>query len=257
MESLSAPSAASFRTATPFPRAILAIVLNFWWLNFAAIFLVPKFQKLAEDGVIDLDYLAEQGFSWMPALLEAVHFCAAEYAGWFLLAAAVLVGLFEWRMRSHNKTLIRLLIFGTVVFLLSVVSVLVGVALAIPQLQSGPVTSRMAVTFAKVQIEHLDASIGAMEQALLKEDWEALKAPAATASQALYNLDKARPAVRGLWSRESPSVEEMRSLVAQANAAMTDIRQAIINNNAAEMELGLRKLRQAYAPLREAAKSAR
>src|SRR5262249_10580343 len=159
-----------------------------------------------------------------------------------------------WRVRGQNKMFIRLSALGTLAVGLTVVSVLVGWSLAHPQLQSGPVTSRMAVTFARVQIDHLDDSIRAMEQALVNKGLEAAKVPAARASQALYNLEKARPAVRALWSRESLSEDELRARVKEATGYMTEIRQAIVNDDAVQMGTGLAKLRQSYAPLREAAK---
>ena len=81
-------------------------------------------------------------------------------------------------------------------------------------------------------------------------------ATAAAASQALKQLDGFRPAVRGLWSRESPSEEEMRALVKQGVAAMNEIREAILGNDAARADLGVMKLRKSVGPLREAAKLA-
>jgi hypothetical protein len=236
---------------------VLVIALNVGWLIMAGIFLIPKFQKLTHDGVIDFFYMAEEGSSWMPALLNAVHDLYRHHGVWVLLAAVGLVGLFEWRVRGQNKTFIRLSALGALAVGLTVVSVLVGWSLALPQLQSGPMTSRMAVTFAKAQIDYLDDSIRAMEQALGNKDLEAAKVPASRASQALFNLEKARPAVRGLWSRESLPEDELRARVKEAAGHMADIRQAIVDQDAVQMGTGLGKLRQAYAPLQEAARLAR
>jgi hypothetical protein len=234
----------------------LVVALNVTWLILATLFLIPKFQKLTYDGVIDFGFMAE-GSSWTLALLNGVRDLGERYAVWALFAAVGLVGLFEWRVKGPNKTFIRLSALGALGVGLTVVSLLVGWSLALPTLQSAPVTSRMAVTFAKVQIDHLDNSILAMEQALMNKDLEAAKVPAARASQALFNLEKARPAVRGLWSRESLPEDELRARVKEAAGYMADIRLAIVNQDAVQMGTGLGKLRQAYAPLQEASKLAR
>lgn len=235
----------------------LAIAINLFWLNFAALFLIPKFQKLAYDGVIDLVYVNSDGLGWMPALLEWVYFFAARKVGWVLFALVVLAGLFEWRVKRPSKPFLRISVLATVALVLSIVSILVGVSLALPQLLSGPVTSRMAVTFARVQVFELEVSIDGMEKALARKDWEALQTSAADATQTLMNLEKLRPAVPGLWSPESRSVEDMRRLVQQASAAMTGIRQAITENDANEVERGLKIVRDSHLPLREAARAAR
>jgi hypothetical protein len=235
---------------------VLVIAVDVTWLILAGIFLVPKFQKLVADGVIDLVYMAE-GWSWMPTLLDGVYDVGGRYGVWALVAAIALIGLFEWRVKGQNKTFMRLAGLATLAVGLTVVSCLVGASLALPPLLTGPVTSRMASTFALVHIHDLDDSIRAMEQTLLNKDWEAAKEPANRASHALNNLDKVRPAVRALWSRESLSVDEMRARVKEAVGSMTDIRQAIVSHDADQMGRELEKLRQAYAPLREAAKGVR
>jgi hypothetical protein len=231
----------------------LVVAVDVAWLIFAGYFLIPQFLKLAADGVIDLGYLAEQGSSWMPALLNGVYIFGWRYGVWALFAAAGLIGLFEWRMQGQHKTFIRLSALGTLAVAFTMLSVLVGASLAYPQILSGPVTSRMALTFARVQVDRLDDSISRMEQALLKNDWEATKEPADRARQALYNLEKVQPAVRALYSPKSLSVEEMRTKVKEAVGDMTDIRQAIASQDADQMETALAKLRQSHAPLREAA----
>jgi len=235
----------------------LVIALNLVWLLMAGIFLVPKFQKLAADGVIDLVYVAESGWSWMPALLDGVYGLGRTSSAWSLPAAVALVGLFEWRVKSQNKSFIRLAGLGTVAVGLTVVSILVGASLALPQLISGPMTGRIAETFVLVQIDQLDDSIKLMERALLDKDWEAAKDSADRAARTLRKLERVRPAVRALWSPESLPEEEMRLRVKEAVGCITEIRQTILGQDAVKMGIELGKLRQSHAPLREAAKLTR
>src|SRR5207253_7305197 len=45
------------------------IVLQVAWITFSVIFLVPKFQKLTHDGVIDTAQLRDANAGWMPTFL--------------------------------------------------------------------------------------------------------------------------------------------------------------------------------------------
>jgi outer membrane murein-binding lipoprotein Lpp len=236
---------------------LLVIAIDISWIAFAATFLVPKFQKLAEDGVIDLVDTAQDGMSWMPTLLDWTTEVLPRYTPWLALAALVFLALFESRVKSANKSFIRLSALGVLAVALTVMSALVGASLAIPHLLSGPVTSRMARTFARVSVEELNSSLEKLERLRMKEDWDAMKEPAARAFQALYNLDKARPAVPALWSRQSLSVEELRTHVQDASARMKEVGQAIVDQDSQEMAAALDRLRQSYAPVRAAAEHAR
>jgi CHASE2 domain-containing sensor protein len=60
----------------------------------------------------------------MASFLETSKRVTDHYTTWLLLLAAVLGGLFEWRVRSENKSFIRLSAWGTVAVGLLVAGVL-------------------------------------------------------------------------------------------------------------------------------------
>ena len=70
------------------------------WITFATIFLIPKFQKLLHDGLIDGAALREQSVGWMASFLSRVSDIGGHYSTWLLLLAICLGGIFEWRVRT-------------------------------------------------------------------------------------------------------------------------------------------------------------
>ena len=236
--------------AAAWAHCMFMIATEIGWIIFALLFLVPKFQKLTDDGVVDPALADDPALAWMFPYLDRLHEIGWKYGVWLALAVLALAVLFEWRVKSERKMVLRLAAWGTLAACLTVVSVLMAASLALPQLLSGPVASRMAITFSKVQVDRLGMSIVELEQAMTTKDWDAMEEPAKRAAQALYNLDRAGPALRTVWSPKLLTLEELRALVREAGA---ELRQAISANDAAQMEPALKKLRRAYGPLREGA----
>src|SRR5947199_4921589 len=48
----------------------VVMVLEVMWIAFADVYLVPRFQKLLRDGIIDPAILDEQGTAWMVSFLD-------------------------------------------------------------------------------------------------------------------------------------------------------------------------------------------
>src|SRR5439155_10312639 len=88
---------------------------------FNVIFIVPKFQRLTVDGIIDAPALQEHGFGWMFGFLNGLSYIGGHYTTFIVIGAAATCALFEWRVRSENKSYIRLSALGTVAVGLMVV----------------------------------------------------------------------------------------------------------------------------------------
>src|SRR5260370_24961799 len=99
-------------TSWAYLTAVGVIALEVMWIAFATTFLVPRFQVLMRDGLLDRAVLRESPVSWMPSFLNGVK-DAGEYTIWIVLLVAVGWGLFEWRVRSANKPFITLARLGT------------------------------------------------------------------------------------------------------------------------------------------------
>jgi hypothetical protein len=177
-----------------------------------------------------------------------------RYTTFLVLLAAAAWGLFEWRVRSENKPLIRLSALGTVAVGLMVVSVFTAGSLVITYQLGAPSSGRMARPFALLQIAKIDTSVGALEQALATKDWQTMQEQANQASAAMSRLAGAGPAVPSLTSRhEPPTVEELRAQVKAAGEAILEAQQAIRAKDAARLEPALEKFRGLYGPVQQAA----
>lgn len=233
------------------------IAMEVLWITFAVIFLVPKFQELLQDGLIDPAILDDQGVAWMVSFLKGLSHVGDRYTTFLVLLAAAAWGLFEWRVRSENKPFMRLSALGTVAVGLMVVAVLTAGSLVIPYMLGAPATGRMARPFALLQIAKIDTSVGALEQALAKKDWQMMQEQANQASDAMSRLAGAGPAVPSLTSRyEPPTVEELRAQVKAAGEAILEAQQAIHAKDAGRLEPALQKFRGLYGPVRQAATKA-
>ncbi len=69
--------------------------------------------------------------SWVPPFLHGLDWLANNMT-WCLLGLALAWGLFEWRLQSENKPLIRLSALGSAALGLTVAAVLTAIALVVP-----------------------------------------------------------------------------------------------------------------------------
>jgi hypothetical protein len=234
------------------------IALEVLWIAFAVIMLVPKFQRLMRDGLIDSATVDQAGASWMPAFLNGLSDIAGGYTPPLVLSlAAVLCGLFEWRVRSENKPLMRLSALGTVAMGLMLVAVLTAGSLVIAFMLGVPPTGRLARQFALQQIASIDTSVSALEQALPNKDWEAMQEGAERAFDAIGDLAEGGPAIPALttWN-EPPTVDELRAQLKATSEALLEAQQAIRKRDAAELDTVMKKFRRSYEPVQQAARRA-
>jgi type II secretory pathway component PulF len=86
----------------------VVIVLEVVFLTGAEVFLIPKIKKILQDiGVGPGSQLY-----WVRSVFISLDW-VADNATWCLLLAAAVWALFEWRVRSENKSLMRLSAFLT------------------------------------------------------------------------------------------------------------------------------------------------
>ncbi len=236
--------------------AVLA--LEVLWLTFAVIFLVPKFQRLRRDGMIDAAILEEQGAAWMASFLRGLAEVGGHYTTWLLLLAVVAVALFEWRVRGENKSFIRLSAWGTVAVGLMAVGVLTAGSLVIPYQLAAPASGRIARPFAVQQLASVDTAVAGLEQALAKQDWASVQRQAGRAAEALDVLAAAGPAVGSLTPRYgSPDLGELRAQLKSAGGCLEEAREAAREKDAGRVGEAVRKFRALYGPVEKAAASPR
>jgi hypothetical protein len=238
------------------------IALEALFLTFIVMFIIPRFQMLLREGLIDPDIVHESSVSWLPAFLERLSAVGGGYSTWLLLGSAVAWALFEWRVRGENKPLIRLSLLGTAAVGLTVVGVLTGAALVISFTLGFPAAGRLARSYALEQVSTADASISALEQARAKADWEAMQDQAEQARRAIHSLKTEPPAIPALVRWHAPptvasserAINELRAGLETADADLAEAQHAIREKDAARLESAMQKFRKSYETVHEAAK---
>ncbi len=233
---------------------VLVVLLEVSWITFSNTFLVPKFQKLHADGMIDPTEIEQSDVSWMPGFLDNLKCIGGSYATWWLLLALAAVCLFEWRVKSENKPWIRLSALATVAVGLLIMGLVMAGSLVIPYMLAAPAMGKMSRPFAVEQVATIDASTNALEQALARREWDEVGKQAELLSNAMTRLGHG-PALMSLRSRpDAPGIGELRTQLKAAQDNLGDARQAITAQDAERVRAEMAKLRKSIEPIREAAK---
>ena len=144
--------------------AVCVIVLNLLSLTYSVLFLIPKMQKMKEDGMFwENDYTRDtiaRAFSF----LKSLHWFWESWMQWVLLGLVVLWGLFEWRVRSQSKPFIRLAALGTLAIGLTVLLVLTAMSLILPFFMALAPPSHVAQSMAIRRLAAIDTSIAALDK---------------------------------------------------------------------------------------------
>ena len=218
-------------------------------------FIIPKFSGLLAAGFIDGEFLRKPGGSWMLKFLERLQTVEQNYGWSILLAAAAVIGIFEWRFKGENKSLMRFSALGTsalglfLVVMVMTVSLVVTFCLATPEL--GPMVRPWAVE----QVASIDAAIDGIEQARVKKDWDTMQDQAEQASSATERLARG-PAIHSLvgWSASPPTLRKLRDDVHATTENLRDVQKAIREKDEIRLSTSLRELRNSYEPVRDVSK---
>jgi hypothetical protein len=171
-----------------------------------------------------------------------------------LLLTVAVCGLFEWRVRSENKSFIRLSVWGTAAVGLSVVGILTAVALVVPYQLTAPVTGQLAKAHATQQLARIDLAIDKLELALANKNWKSIQEHANQASQALNRLVAAAPAVLSVAPQQGPRrLEELRAQLKAADGYLAEAQQAVQEKDAERVETAVRRFRELFGPFEKEA----
>jgi hypothetical protein len=232
----------------------LVIALELLFIAFNVYFIFPKFQGLLGAGLIDGEFLRTGGGSWMPAFLERLRTVEKHYAWWILLAAAAAIGLFEWRVKSENKSLMRFSALGTSALALFLVVMVMTVSLVVTFCVATPELGPMVRPWAVEQVARVDAATESIEQARVKKDWDTMQKQAEEASSAIERLAHG-PAIHSLvGGGASSTFWELRDRVRATTANLREVQKAISERDEGRLSTSLRELRKSYKPVHDVSK---
>jgi hypothetical protein len=116
----------------------VTIGLEVLFLVLAEVFITPKVTKIMQETRFDW-----HGVSWAPSFFGWMHWVSDSVTWWLLLTVA-LWAVFEWRVRSENKSLMRLSAFLTAAVGLMVGIIFTTAGLVLPVLLVFPDVLRRA-----------------------------------------------------------------------------------------------------------------
>jgi hypothetical protein len=232
----------------------MVICLEMLFIEFNVYFIFPKFRVLGDQGFIDADFLRQAGGSWMPAFLARLRGVVEDHGRPILLAAAAAIGLFEWRVKGENKSLMRFAALGTSALGLLLVVIAMSVSLVVTLCVAMPEHGPLVRPWALEQVASIDAAIDGIEQSQAKKEWDIMRGRAEQASTAMERLARG-PAIHSLsgWS-PSPTRAELRDSVQATRENLLDVENAIRNQDEGRLSTSLQKLRSAYEPVHDVSK---
>jgi hypothetical protein len=233
------------------------IATEMFFITFAAIYLMPRIKMFIREGWIAIDDFGA-ALAWVPPFFVFQDWLANNTA-WLLLGAVVLWGLFEWRVRSENKSLMRLAAFGTTALVLMAFVTLTGAALVLPVAAGLPaMNARDPEPVVRRQLASVDTSIAELEAAVAKKDWDASWVHANRASTALFRIKRTGASVPALAAmHEQSKVDDARAQLDIAIKAVMEAEQAIRDKDPVQSESAMKKFHEAYGQLQGAAKPAK
>ena len=191
---------------------------------------------------------------WIPPFWRSLN-RVGDHTTWIILGVALVGALFEWRVRSENKSFIRLSILGTGAVGLMVAVVFAAGSVTLPFFLGLPAMGGISAPFGIERMASIDNSVSAIERALPKKDWEALQENVSGALRDVDTLANVPFAVPRATSRtDTPPIDELRVLLEAAAQSLRQAQQAIQAKDAEQLEAALRDFRKSYRPVQEAAK---
>jgi hypothetical protein len=193
----------------------------------------------------------------MPAFLNGLERVTNEYSTFILLGVAVLWGLFEWRVTSENKSLMRLSALGTVAAILMVVIILAAGSMAVSFTLAMPAMGQLSRPYALERVSAIDNTTSALETALAENDWQEMLEQAEQATYALRKLSQGPVPGALARSTEPQSLDELRAKIQAAREDFAQASQSITEKNTEKVKAALEKFRKSFEPVREAAQSSK
>jgi hypothetical protein len=228
------------------------IVAEVLFIAAVMLFIMPKVKQIVMDagvGARGMDELMPMSRSFL-GFLEVV----ADHGVAILLGLAALWAFFEWRVRGENKPLVRLAGMGTIALLLIAAVAMSAAVAMVPLAMVAPnMGARLPERVVSERMASLDASIGALQQAMAQKDWEAIQhvSRARQAADAMAHLGGAAPAI--VAASQQPRVDALRAQFQEASQSLHDARAAAWDRDDARLQKALKEFQATYAGLRAAA----
>jgi hypothetical protein len=117
------------------------IVVQIFFILASMFFVMPKCQQIVQDAGASLDAALPGSHAFLNGVAWTIHH------GWLLVILLIVIGVFfERRVRSENKTFIRLTAWGTLALGLTAAAVMTAAVMVIPVVMAVPAFRHAAHT---------------------------------------------------------------------------------------------------------------
>jgi len=233
----------------------LLIVMEVATVVMAVTFILPKVQQITQDA----------GARGVGALLPGSQrfvdllFWLGQNGLWLVLGLTFAWALFEWRVRSENKTLMRLSAMGTAAVVLMALVFASAAVSSVPLAIAAPMLeARDPEPIIADQLSRLDSSISLLDKSVGGGDWNQIRLQAADASRAswrLAHLGAAAPAI--LSSSEPQKVADLREQLNSTSQCLSDLQNAAWDKDRDRLGIEMQKLHDVYGHVQAATKPSR
>ena len=226
---------------------LIAAEVAFIWA--VLIFIVPRFKETLHHGLMDA---AEPVVQWSTGILNGV-ITACMYHWWFWAPLIVAWALFEWRVRSENKTSMRLAALGTIALGLMCVVMLTAAALVLPMNLAMPgLNARHPEPIVRDSIAGIDAAVANLKRAAASQDWTVMAEEAGEASILLGRLSRMGAAAPTLAAgSDQANLDAIRGRIRSAEESMRVACQAAREKNADRFRSALTDADRSLAEMRD------
>ena len=238
---------------------VMVIGVELLCLTATTVLVLPKYNQIMRD----LWSTPDAGPEWntftarTSAILNAIR-SLGNNAMPIVIALAILWILFEWRVRSENKSFMRLSALGTIAALLGVLSVLMFAAMILPTVMAVPtMRQELPERVVAYNTQRLNPAIASLDSAITQQNWEAMNGPIVTARNAINDLSHMGAAAPSIMTASRKAdVDAMRNDLRSAADAIREAELALTDRDAARFYAALQRFHKAYDSVPEATTSA-
>jgi hypothetical protein len=228
---------------------LLTLAMGLAFVYGIFIFIFPKFWEMRAEGWLDTVGAegAEPVIQWSFNTLTGI-LSIWRWDVWIGIGLLGVWGLFEWRVRSENKTYMRLAGLGTLAVGALAASFLLSIALILPLIiaMTPSLRADRAYDLGRKQLVAVNTALESLEKTPAENDWN-------DATRKIISLRRAFRAVGdsgySVWAAPEEVARQKRELV-KAHDALHDAQEACLSRSKTILDNNLRSFRDAYGNLR-------
>lgn len=230
------------------------IVLEILFTFFCMLYVLPKIKKLKNDGMFMADENSKSLINWMFDFVWGWATFIDQWMWWVILFLLSLWGLFEWRVKSENKTFMRLSVLCSLALGLAVVVTIMSASMVLPFLVTMPTVGRLTRPWMAKQLNSIDRSIDEAGKAARKADRPLMAQEFKNISDKLKALSSGPVFTTWMKWGDDSTVDAMQKTLELTQEQVKLAQGQLGNKDDSILEKLIRDIEKAYEPLKRKGK---